>query len=161
MKKLFVVLSVVLFLTIMACSGGGDSATSGSNTSPQNIGTAGGTIVSSDGKVTLNVPSGALNNTIQLTIQKSTLSDNIGAAGQPYDFGPDGTIFNIPAHVTISYDTSSLPTGINEGDLVLAYFTANGWEIIESSVVNQTNHSIEGDLSHVQLQPRVDTIGSF
>jgi len=113
MKKLFVVLAAMLLLAVMACSSKSDDVSS------KDIGQAGETLVSSDGNATLNVPSGALNNTVSLTIQKATLSDNIGPTGQPYVFGPDGTQFNIPAHVKITYDPSSLPAGINEADLVL------------------------------------------
>ena len=143
-KSLYVVLLCLSVVFFIGCGGGG----SGDSSSSEFIGTSGGTVVSSDGNVTLNVPEGALNDNTTITIQESTVAGDVGAIGQSYDFNPDGTQFNIPAHVKITYDPSSLPTGINEADLAIAYFTVNGWEIVDSSVVNQADHSIEADLPH-------------
>lgn len=144
-KNWLKVFSLAVFVCFLAsCGGGGESTSSPSS----GIGPTVGTVVSSDGNVALNVPAGALNSATVITIQESSVSGSVGTIGKKYDFSPDGTQFNIPVHVKITYDPSSLPAGISEADLTLAYFTSNGWEIIVSSVVNQTNHSIEADITH-------------
>jgi hypothetical protein len=63
------------------------------------IGPAGGKIVSSDGKVTLEVPAGAIDRLIGFSIIAVTPAP-AGAVGPVYDIEPTGTFFGIPALVT-------------------------------------------------------------
>jgi len=153
MKKTLRKVASFLFLPLVlaACGGGGGDAVStafGGDTVTGNVGPAGGTIATPSGNVTLNVPPGALDNVVSITIRESNLSGDIGAIGQIYDFGPDGLRFKTPVHMKLKYDPSSIPSGINETDLQLASFSANGWELIGSLVLDKTNHVLEGDIVH-------------
>ncbi len=64
------------------------------------IGTSGGSLVSPDGKFTLNIPAGALSNDLAIAIQTIT-NQAPGGIGVAYDLLPNGTKFTIP--VTLSY----------------------------------------------------------
>src|SRR5690606_38294581 len=86
---------VVLLIQLTTCGGGDsasivnygnsilgvgdDSASIDSSVSSMNIGSAGGTVISSDGNVTLTIPAGALDNTTTITIQESATMDSVGA----------------------------------------------------------------------------------
>jgi len=143
MKKLFVVLAAVLLLAIMACSSSkGDDVSSG------NIGSAGGTIVSSDKNATLNVPAGALSNDTTISIAESTEGDPPGAIAFSYIFTPDGLTFNSAVTVSLKYNTELIPEGINETDLQLAYAQDGNWVPLANSTVDTTNHIISAPTNH-------------
>lgn len=61
--------------------------------------------------------------------------------GLAYDFGPDGATFDPPITFTWKYDPSVLPEGVDEGDLVLAFYDrgANKWVELECSINTDTN----------------------
>jgi hypothetical protein len=66
------------------------------------IGTAGGKIVSDDGRVELIFPAGSLIGTTVISIQATTnLLDS--AAGNAYRFEPSGIQFNIPVQILFHY----------------------------------------------------------
>ncbi len=84
-----------------AAIGGGSSAV---------IGSAGGSVASPDGRLTLSVPSGALAASKTITVQPVT---NLawGGLGNAYSLGPEGTAFAKPATISFALaagDTSSV-----------------------------------------------------
>ncbi|MFC1898817.1 helix-turn-helix domain-containing protein [Chloroflexota bacterium] len=58
-----------------------------------------------------------------------------------YDVGPDGTTFSEPIALTISYDPDDLPEGVDEEDLVLAWWDADAGEWIEVTTILDTENS--------------------
>ncbi|SEJ73080.1 hypothetical protein SAMN05216327_117135 [Dyadobacter sp. SG02] len=68
------------------------------------IGTAGGTITSSDNQVTLTIPAGALSKETEISIQPIT-NEAPNGLGLAYRFSPDGTAFTKPASLTFHYDS--------------------------------------------------------
>ena len=69
-----VVASTVLALVLVACGGGGGD--SGATPPPVgNVGPAGATVASDDGKATLVIPAGALGATLQISIRPATTAD--------------------------------------------------------------------------------------
>src|SRR5882724_2188023 len=66
------------------------------------IGTAGGTIISADGRAELNIPAGALSSDLAISIQPIT-NECPNGIGIAYDFLPNGTKFLIPATFTFHY----------------------------------------------------------
>jgi len=70
--------------------------------------------------------------------------------GLAYDFGPEGATFQPPITVTFSYDPTKIPAGVNEKDLVLAFYDkATGqWVTLSDIVVDPVTHTISGKTSH-------------
>jgi hypothetical protein len=66
------------------------------------IGPEGGMVVSLDERVTIDIPEGALDEPIEITIEEV---DGLpeGAIGPAYRVLPVGTVFNSPAHVLYNY----------------------------------------------------------
>lgn len=93
--------SLVLIGSTAAITGCGGSSGQGNETSATGLITAaeGGTLASSDGKLTLSIPAGALS---QDTIISITTINNEGAV--EYEFEPTGLTFSTPANVTLDFD---------------------------------------------------------
>jgi hypothetical protein len=66
------------------------------------VGASGGTAASSDGTMTLSVPSGALASNVALTVSPATTSVP-GIVGAAWVVGPAGTTFTKPVTLTLSY----------------------------------------------------------
>jgi hypothetical protein len=73
--------------------------------------------------------------------------------GLPYDLGPEGTTFDRPVTITFSYDPVKIPAGINEKDLVLAFYdkTAGQWVTLTDIVVDELTCTISGKTSHFTI----------
>ncbi len=92
--------------------------------SSAHIGAAGGTITSADGRLTLQVPAGALPTETTITIDVVTVSANDvpgTTAGAAYELGPDGTQFATP--VTVLW---LLPDADAQGRRGLPFLTVSG-----------------------------------
>jgi hypothetical protein len=71
------------------------------------IGAAGGSIISGDGRMQLNIPSGALSANTVITIQPIT-NECPGGIGVAYDMQPNGTRFAKPASLIFHYTDEEL-----------------------------------------------------
>lgn len=127
----FVVL-LVLILPI-ACDSGTGPGGGESGSPPENlIGPEGGTITSPDSTLTLEVPAGALDDSVEITA--SAIADPAGAApadfvvmdGTGYDLQPDGLTFNQPATLTIRVAGLPLPEGVSLSELRLVQLDGDG-----------------------------------
>ncbi|MFC4427148.1 hypothetical protein [Deinococcus navajonensis] len=67
------------------------------------VGPDGGTVSSADGKLSLQIPPGALTTPTNLTVQPIT-STAPHAGGGAYRLGPEGTTFKQPVQLTFRYD---------------------------------------------------------
>jgi len=85
----------------------------------KDIGPAGGSIASPDGRLTLTVPQNALTDTVAFTIQPITNKAG-GGLGSAYRLGPDGKTFTTPLEISVRYDEHDLEGTIPEA-LSLAY----------------------------------------
>ncbi len=67
-----------------------------------------------------------------------------------YDIGPDGTTFNRPVTLTLSYDDPDIPYGTNENDLYFALWNENTgrWNKLGGAVVDPVNNTISAPVSH-------------
>lgn len=106
--------------------GDGDSGTDGGepgeDTVSKMIGPEGGTLTSSDGKITLTFPEGALSRQELITIEllpqgesKALVDDATELAS--YAFGPDGLAFDEPVELTGTFEGLVTP-GVDEDDEV-------------------------------------------
>ncbi len=131
------------------------------------IGTAGGSIASADGRLSLTVPAGALASPTALSIQPIT---NLcwGGVGAAYRITPDGTTFARPATLTFSLSAADL-TSARIGAFAVATQDADGYWIWMPGVVRNagpeslsvpTSHlSDYSPLAGLQLSPFSASIG--
>lgn len=97
-----------LALTILAC--GDDDDDSAAVFAQADIGPAGGSLTSGDGRASLRVNSGALADTVGFFVDRSTDPQPPGALGTGYLFGPEATLLE-PGHVSLTFDPADVPPG--------------------------------------------------
>ena len=91
------------------------------------IGAAGGTLVSADSIVELNIPPGALSSDVNVSIQPVT-NEAPGGIGLSYDFLPNGTVFRTPVTATFHYSDDSLIGTLPELLWILCQDSSNAWQ---------------------------------
>jgi hypothetical protein len=106
------------------------------------------TIASTDGGVTVSVPSDALAEDTYVTIIPEE-NAGPGILGRPYTIGP-GVALGSPAVVSLRYDPSKVEAG-KEGFLSVARSEGSGWVRLESSV----------DAGTRTVTARVSSLGTF
>jgi len=114
---------------------------------------------SADGMLTLTIPEGTIAldkdgdplETLESAVDESPPDppEDAHVVGLAYDFGPDGATFDPAITLTWSYDPDSLPEGVAEGNLVIAYYdeSADEWVEMDSEVDTESN-SIMASVSH-------------
>ncbi len=65
-----------------------------------------------------------------------------------YSLGPEGATFDPWFTLTVRYDTSKLPGGANEPDLLMAYYSGTEWRIPSYRKVNTTDHTVTTQIYH-------------
>jgi hypothetical protein len=137
------------------------------------------TASSDDGKAQLEISKGVQANAKDGTPLKSvsiSKASDPGAAsadqaivGSAYDFGPDAAVFSPPITISLSYDLSLVPEGLNEKDLVIAVWdqTAGKW-IGNNSTIDTTGPAVKAAVSHfsryaviAQARPAAFTVGGL
>jgi len=117
------------------------------------------TATSEDGKLTLTIPKGTkaldkdgnplANLTASIDESPPSPPENANVIGLAYDFGPDGATFDPPLTLTWSYDPDSLPEGVAEENLVIAYYDEDASEWVElECVVDTENNKITASVHH-------------
>jgi hypothetical protein len=112
------------------------------------IGANGGTLTSSDGRVQLIIPPGALSQTTNITIQP-ILNYCPGGLGLAYDLLPNGTKFAIPASLVFHYTDDDV-NGTEPLLLASAFQdSANAWVLNDTEKdVDTVNKKISFDVNH-------------
>ena len=107
----------------------------------QNIGPDGGTITSTDGKITLIFPAGALSSNTEISLQPIT-NNAPGGVGNAFRIGPGGTVLN--SAVTLKYNyTDEEIAGSLPMFLKVAFQDTNQiWYDVKSYTVDTVNKSI-------------------
>ena len=68
--------------------------------------------------------------------------------GCAYDFGPDGATFDPPITITLNYDPASIPEGVAEEDLFVAFYdVSTGQWVVLPSTVDTENNTITVEVS--------------
>lgn len=136
-----------------------DAATSGATTSPEetgsidaslsgsddSIGPLGGQLTTDDGTVSLDIPAGALDTDVALTIANVEPPPNDALLA--IDLGPNGTQFNSPVTITISYAELGIDSSMLER-LELARLTAGTWESLPDSALNSAAQTVSATTEH-------------
>ena len=79
--------------------------------------------------------------------------------GLAYDFGPDGATFDPPLVMTFTYDPDSLPEGVLEEDLVIAFYDEAAGEWVNLvCVVDTENNIITASVSHFTTYALIGTL---
>jgi len=113
------------------------------------ISSEGGTVSNDDG-VVLDIPAGALDESVDITITKTTVAINDNGVmkyGDIYQFLPAGTQFNIPVTITVPFE----PSGDAPFDESLKIFWNNDlegdWTLLETTVDTEAK-TLSAEVSH-------------
>ncbi|MBO9202292.1 MULTISPECIES: hypothetical protein [Niastella] len=113
----------------------------------KSIGNTGGSISSTDGRLTIDVPAGAFNTAQQITIQP--ISNN-GPSGvnKAYRITPHNIQFAKPVKITFSYNDSDV-SGSAPAFLGISYQNEQGiWQAKRTTIVDTTAKTISALTSH-------------
>ena len=93
--------------------------------------------------------------TITVTPQSTAPAPPTGSniVGVAYDFGPNGATFNPPITMTLHYNPASIPAGVSETSMVVAFYdtTVGQWVVLASCVVDPVAHTITVPVGHFTL----------
>jgi len=118
------------------------------------------TTESEDGKVGLTIDEGTAAKTNQdLPLSEISIIEmaeppappaDTNVLGLTYDLGPDGATFDPPITITFTYDEADIPEGVDEGDLVIAFWDddADEWVVLEGVTVDPVTNTISASVSH-------------
>jgi hypothetical protein len=130
------------------------------------IGPAGGTLASADGRLTLTVPKNAVTETTAFSIQPITNKAETGV-GLAYRLEPDGMIFTTPLEISVRYDEEDLEGTLPEA-LFLAYQDQSGaWHAPTAARLDQAARTLTISTTHftdftvatrIQVRPRQRTL---
>lgn len=110
------------------------------------IGTAGGTIQSTDGIMKVSIPAGAVEQSVTFSIQE--IKNTLGSKGHSYRLRPEGVNFKKP--VTLTYTYGSLDIGLTDPRyLFLACQDEQGYyHSAKNTKSNKTNHTLTVETTH-------------
>ncbi len=129
------------------------------------IGVAGGTIQSSDGRLDVIIPAGALSSDIQVSIQPITNEAPLGFSSG-YRLEPEGTTFAVPISLVFNY-TDSMVSQVPEDFLWIVTQAANhSWNAIQhiahdgaaNTITAQTTHFSDwslGKFIEMSINPKI------
>jgi hypothetical protein len=113
--KLATIATVCLALVgLTGCDSLGDDA----------IGPEGGVVESADGRLTVDIPEGALDETIEITVEETDDRPE-GALGPAYRVLPVGTVFAVPVRVLYNYGAQGME--VADDDVVLVVERGDEW----------------------------------
>jgi len=174
--RLLLILSLVGLTLIVSCSASTEPSATGEKTAMQEVtvsmpGAIRSTIsitdtgkllkraqfISPDGNVGLSMDAG----TVLLDENKAPLQ-SIAVAVDPIipvppekaeiigiilDIQPEGANINPALKLTLSYDPSALPQGVNENDLWVYNFTGNSWEMVRNKNIDTGSNRVTTSIS--------------
>ncbi len=103
--------------------------------STASIGTAGGTLQSVDGKISVTISAGALTSTTAISIQPITNNAPLGL-GFGYRLLPEGTTFAMPVQLTFHYDQTLLKETLPDFLWIVTQAANGTWNAMLKSVVD-------------------------
>jgi hypothetical protein len=111
----------------------------------QQVGAAGGTVQSPDGKIKLDIPAGALAANTNIGIQEITNTAPLGEDGKAYRLTPEGTQFDKPVTITMQYDPATTPDALV---WVITQKDDGTWLGNIDPEVNETAHTVSAKINH-------------
>jgi hypothetical protein len=113
----------------------------------QTVGTAGGTVTTSDGALAIRIPAGALAGNTTITVQSAS-AQAAGAIGTVYEIGPTGTQFASPVTLSFQYAGVDLQ-GHDPASLEVATIVSGNWVALAGGSVDTSAHSVAGATTHL------------
>ena len=113
----------------------------------KNIGPAGGTLASPDGRLTLTVPEDALTETLPFAIQPVTNKLRLGL-GLAYRLEPDGKTFTTPLEISFHYDDHDLEGTIPEALAIGYQDNAGAWHMQTAIAMDKDKKTITLSATH-------------
>ncbi|NLR58404.1 hypothetical protein HGH93_09860 [Chitinophaga polysaccharea] len=111
------------------------------------IGPAGGTLTTTDGRMKLEVPAGAVTKETDFTIQPVT-NTLPGSPGNAYRLLPEGQTFTKPVTLSFHYNDNDLE-GTAVQVLFLAFQSNDGiWRCIPQTALDETAHTLTAKTTH-------------
>lgn len=100
---------------------------SGCDTTGETIGPRGGTLISEDGRFSVDIPEGALASEVELSIEE--VECELGAAiGSCYAVFPTGTTFLYP--VEVAYELGDMDDMDRVEDIAVVAEASDGWRVL-------------------------------
>lgn len=113
----------------------------------QKIGPNGGKLISSDNKVELNIPAGALSAETTISIQPET-NPMEGGLGKSYSFEPSGINFQQPVQLVFHYSDKELDGDSPQMMTISSQDEKGVWYRLRKVTLDTTIKTITGDINH-------------
>ncbi|MBW2686922.1 MAG: hypothetical protein JRE19_13555 [Deltaproteobacteria bacterium] len=114
------------------------------------VGPDGGVVEIHNGRVKLDFPPGAVSEDIHIRVSPLV---NVGVPGMvtptAFDFGPDGSVFAEPVTLTLGYNQSEIPDGVEESELIMLASSHDSAEmvLVPGSTVDPVANTITATIS--------------
>lgn len=146
-------IGIALALTLGLPLGGGcscgDDDDPGTDRVEATIDEAGGTLTSADGRLTLDVPAGALTAPVTLFVEGSAGDAPDGVLGTPYQLGPEGTAFREPATLRIRWDDGVLGERSPHALRMATQAAGIVWNCIAQSAADTESGELVASITHL------------
>ena len=109
----------------------------------EGIGPDGGVVVSEDGRMALEVPAGALDETVEITIE--VVDGPEGAASSMYVLEPMGLVFAHPAELVYDYDDETASEDEAEALTMMAQREAD-WAYLPDQIVDTQDQTVSASV---------------
>lgn len=115
------------------------------------IGPEGGTVSLAHGRATLSIPEGILFSRVRFTgaLTSGGPASHLLVDGSAVELGPVGTVFSVPVTLSLAYDASNLPPGVQEEELALHEAAEGGWEMAAAPSLDMQAHKASGAIRHL------------
>lgn len=113
------------------------------------IGPEGGRLTTPESRVFLEVPPGALTETVEITLVE--VEGPASAVGTVVDLGPDGLRFAQPATLGLVFEPDRIPGGFTEDDLVAAYLEEDAWVSVLPTQVDADAEALTALVDHFSV----------
>src|SRR5688572_22483228 len=148
MRTSFFSLAALPMAVLAGCGGGGPGGhPPGAMPTATVVGMSGGAVASSDGKLALSIPAGAVGGDVTITTEPAT-PPAAGAVGTVYEIGPTGTQFAMPVTLTLRYTAADV-AGMPESSLRVATFAGGSWQLLPGAVVDTQAKTVSGVTTHL------------
>jgi len=104
------------------------------------IGPSGGTVISADGHLVLDVLENALDEETEILVEET---DCDVADGTCYRIEPVGTVLGVPAIVSLEYDVADLGD-VEPANLAITIERGGSWEPLPDRIVDSEEGTISG-----------------
>jgi hypothetical protein len=113
------------------------------------IGPSGGTVTSSDGKLSMDIPAGAIDGSIVFSVKAATAWPS-GAVGQVYEVEPSGTQFSKPATIALSYAGLNIDAA-TAARLFVGTAVGASWQSLGTAVNDTKGQTVASSTTHLSV----------